>query len=109
MGGDGIGGLFGISGGSGSAAVNVGGDVMDFFTIFVGYGGVVGGAGIGSQYYSVAVDEANDGGAGFEGFREFGGDGGGGFGGGFEKGVTMCEIEGEAGGGRCGSGSECEF
>lgn len=67
---------------------------MDFLTIFIGDGGVVGGAGVGSEDYAVFVDEAYDGGARFEGFGQFGGDGSGGC----EEGVAMGEIEGEAGG-----------
>jgi hypothetical protein len=60
---------------------------MDFFAIFIGHGGVVGGAGVGSEDYAVFVDEAYDGGARFEGFGEFGGEFGGGGG---EEGVAMC-------------------
>jgi hypothetical protein len=74
LGRDGIGRLFGIGGSAGTAAVDVGGYVMDFLAIFVGDGGVVGGAGVGAENYAVFVDEAYDCGAGFEGFGEFGGD-----------------------------------
>lgn len=45
---DGFGGFFRVGGGAGSAAVNVGCDVVDFVAVFVGYGGVVCGACVGS-------------------------------------------------------------
>ena len=62
---DGIGRLFGVGGRAGATAVNVGGDVVDFFAVLVGDGGVVGGAGVGSEDDAVGVDEADDGGACF--------------------------------------------
>ena len=45
---DGFGGFFCVGGRAGSAAVNVGCDVVDFVAVFVCYGGVVCGAGVGS-------------------------------------------------------------
>lgn len=74
LGGDGIGGLFGVGGRTGPAAVDVGGYVVDFFAVFVGDGRVVCGAGVCPEDYAVAVDEAYDCGACFEGFGEFGWD-----------------------------------
>jgi hypothetical protein len=71
---------------------------MDFFTVFIGYGCIVGGASVGAEDDAVFVHEAYDGGAGF------GGEGGdiiisfGGTGGflGCDEGIAVDIFEGEA-------------
>ncbi len=70
--GDELGRLLGVGGGAGAAAVDVGGDVVDFEAVLVGDGGVVGGARVGAEDDAVGVDEADDGGAGFGGEGEDG-------------------------------------
>eukprot|EP00956_Cyclotella_meneghiniana_P038111 scaffold148909_cov55-Cyclotella_meneghiniana.AAC.2 len=81
----GVGGLFGVGGGTGTAAVDIGCDVMDFFAVFIGHGGIVRGAGVGSQYDAFG----GDGGIVTRGLLRL------------EEGIAMEEIEGEAGGGGC--------
>mmetsp|Transcript_1710 Transcript_1710/g.3257 ORF Transcript_1710/g.3257 Transcript_1710/m.3257 type:complete len:285 (+) Transcript_1710:352-1206(+) len=71
--GDELRGLLGVGGGAGPAAVDVGGDVVDFEAVLVGDGGVVGGARVGAEDDAVGVDEADDGGAGFGGEGDDGG------------------------------------
>lgn len=76
---------------------------MDFFTVFVGDGGVVCGAGVCSEDYAVFVNEAYDGGTRFVGeggdIIIFGGAGGGFLELGFDEGVAVDIVEVEASGG----------
>lgn len=76
---------------------------MDLLAILIGDGGVVGGAGVGSEDDAVFVDEAYDGGSGF------GGEGEDGLGGGgivaaelVDEGVAVDVVEGESSGGGVG-------
>lgn len=67
MTGDQFGSLFGIGGSTSAAAVDIGCNVMNFIAILIGHGGVVRGAGVGTEDNAVGVDEADDGGAGLGG------------------------------------------
>ena len=67
---DDFGGFLGVGCGSGSAAVDVGGEVVDFFAVFVGYFCASCGAGVGSEDHAVFEGEAYDRGSGFGGLWE---------------------------------------
>jgi len=108
LGGDDLGGFLGIRGGSRSAAVDVGGEVVDFFTVFVGDFGAPRGARVGSEDDAAFECEADDCGSRFGGLGEVGVGGGGGGGVGLglhllDHGVAVEVVEGEAGrgGGGC--------
>jgi hypothetical protein len=55
----------GVCGCSGSAGVDVGGDVVDLLTIFLDYDGAASGPGVRSQHHSSVVLDSHDGGSCF--------------------------------------------
>lgn len=71
--------FFSVGGGTRPAAVNVGGEVVDFFAVFVGYFITCGGAGVGSENDAVFENDSDDCGSSFEVFwgLEVGWEGGG--------------------------------
>ena len=68
-----LGGLLGVGGGAGAAAVDVGGEVVDLLAVLVGHLRAAGGPGVGAKDDAVLVDEADDGGARLGGHGEVAG------------------------------------
>ena len=119
-----LGGLLGIGGGAGPAAVDVGGKVVDLLAVLVGHLRAAGGPGVGAKDDAVLVDEADDGGARLGGHGEVARAGPGGRRGAgqamegtgllllhlLDHGIAVHILKGEAGRGRAlGSGRSCEF
>ena len=119
-----LGGLLGVGGGAGPAAVDVGGEVVDLLAVLVGHLRAAGGPGVGAKDDAVLVDEADDGGARLGGHGEVARAGPGGcrgvsraVGGAgllllhlLDHGIAVHVLKGEAGRGRAlGSGRSCEL